>query len=822
MIPKPNFDISNPNIKYFRPITLLPILGKVLERLIITPLTREIFINDSYSKVQFGFTRQTSTIDALLRFNNYIKTSLVTKGTYVIAVSLGITGAFDNACWSSIINNLIAKGCSKNLIEMIISFFTNRKAGIKFGNTSNSRSISQGCPQGSVGAPILWNVFLDSLFGLLDSNQDFDHIIRQAFADDTIIFTSFTLANMEQQFESINNALRVIHQWGIDNRIEFNPTKTQAIIFRSSINKWISNPPSLHMNNFDISISDNIKYLGIIFNSCFTFTPHIDYVIGKAKKALNYLSIHTKNTYGSTPEVIRSLVNSLIYPVITYGSVIWFERLRFKKFWYKLRSFSYLCEKKICCSYRTSSMTSNILISGNLPLELRAVKLAAIDIFKRISYAPSLSELKPYLSTESLSDSNKRSDLYIKLLIKFLDSKFSLIDTDVGNANLLMEIPSFPELISFSCSEESIMLEPKVHWTVADQFGHFTINFIQSEDIGEFYDLYVFTDGSKKKEVDSLNPLDSPPGSTGFGYCFQYYHSSYFNRKSFPIHNRCSNYQAEALAICGALADIIDNHFDSVKKILICTDSTSLIADINKLQTDKPIILSIKQYLYKIYDHGISIDITWIKSHTSTTNHILYDGNREADLLANRGADTPLSNNYFNLISIETFKNNFEVFLWYSVCNYVFSASKPFGKQPLNDHLKSIIPVPSSSVVCNKIKRLVKGIDFHSVQFLNRHGTNGAYLKRIKVTPSDICVLFGSNEIDDVNQALFECSATFDQTFVLNTLGIYSNKLNSIFEFLANPNSDHFYFSDVLCMLVIKRNITYVKLKNRNNDDLPG
>lgn len=827
-IPKPSLDLSNPNVNSYRPISLLPILGKVFERLIIAPLNKEIFLNDNYSKSQYGFTRQTSTIDALLRFKKFIESSFSNKH-FVLAVSLDITGAFDNACWSKIIDDLINMNISGNLIELIISFFTNRKASTKFGNFSKTKISSQGCPQGSVIAPIIWNVCLNPLFNLLDSLPEFNSISRQSFADDTILYIAFNKENMLNSFSLMNKVLSIIHNWGLSRFLNFNASKTQAVIFKPNNKLNVINTPVIQMNNITINISNKLKYLGIIFDEYLRFDSHVDYVVNKAKKTLNYLSIHTRNTFGSTPEIIRQLVNSLIYPIITYGSIIWFKTLKTKKFWYKLRSFSYLCEKKITCSYRTSSMASNVLLSGNLSLEYRLIKLVAVDIFKRIGYAPTKDDLEGLFMFETF-DNNRRKDLYMKPIVDFLDSKYSLINTIEENNVFLIDVLIFDELNTFSIESTTPCLEPRIHWTIADDLNMYTINEINvdhqnAENLTlSMYNMFIFTDGSKKSEVSPLsNPICEISSSVGYGFCFKLqYEDDYIVSKSFPMGNQCSNYQAECLAICGALSEIVNNNFD-ILNALICTDSQSVIKDINSLKIDKPIILSIKKYLKIIYSRGISLHIIWVKSHTEITNNILFDGNREADRLANIGSSLPLpSSGYYNCISISSVKTKLENFLWYRLTNYVHSTEKPFGNSPLNKHLKDIIPDPCSSIICNKIKKIVNKLDFYSVQFLNTHGTNGTYLKRIKVIPSDICVLCGCNEVDDINHSLFGCISTFDFTFRLATLNIQFSNPNSIFRFLTENDDDKFSFSDICYSLVILRNQKYKLLASRNNDDLPG
>lgn len=345
LIPKPGLDNLNPTIKNFRPITLLPVFGKILERFIVTTMNNYLYTSNQMSLNQYGFVRQTSTIDALLDFKNFITRCLNNK-KFCLAISLDISGAFDNACFSTIINNLINKGCPSNIIRMYCSYFSERTVSVNFSDLYMTKNSSQGCPQGSVSGPFLWNILLDSLLQEFHNFNNLGNQSRlQSFADDTALYLEFDLINIHQIFDETNRILDFIYQWGLKNHLQFNPNKTQAIVFTG--NKKLLLPlPVIQMNGQVIPIENEIKYLGITFDKNLSFKQHLKNVTTKANKELNYLSIHVRNTWGSTSYVRRLLVNSIIYPKISYAAIVWFQCMKLKTNLKMIRKLSYYCDKK--------------------------------------------------------------------------------------------------------------------------------------------------------------------------------------------------------------------------------------------------------------------------------------------------------------------------------------------------------------------------------------------------------------------------------------------------------------------------------------------
>lgn len=161
VIPKPARD-SYTVPKAFRPIGLLPVLGKVLEKLFVNRLQWQLGRERGLSPYQYGFTPQRSTEDALFDAVSMVRGHLREKKIVVI-VSLDIEGAFDNAWWPAIIGQLHVKGVDQGIVWLIGNYLSERRVRLCYAVETVEKNTNKGCIQGSTCGPILWNVLLERL-----------------------------------------------------------------------------------------------------------------------------------------------------------------------------------------------------------------------------------------------------------------------------------------------------------------------------------------------------------------------------------------------------------------------------------------------------------------------------------------------------------------------------------------------------------------------------------------------------------------------------------------------------------------------------------
>ena len=125
-ITKPDTQNSQ-NVTKHRPISILIIGGKILEKALINRINHHIHSTEFLKRNQYGFIPQTSTIDAIMAVKKFVQEGF-SKGEITVTVSLDVEGAFNSAWSPSVLKNLQESGCRRNLCNLTKNYFSQRKA----------------------------------------------------------------------------------------------------------------------------------------------------------------------------------------------------------------------------------------------------------------------------------------------------------------------------------------------------------------------------------------------------------------------------------------------------------------------------------------------------------------------------------------------------------------------------------------------------------------------------------------------------------------------------------------------------------------------
>jgi hypothetical protein len=253
---KPLNDKSN-----YRPIALLPNMGKVLEKLITDRLNYYFRKYYLLSGNQYGFTPHKSTEDAINYVIELAKKQLKLKA-FLLIISLDIKGGFDNASWAYILHQPTIKNIPKNLYNLLKSYFSDRKMILIISDVLSRKFVNKGCGQGSICAPILWLVLSDEFLRL----ELPEYSETCAYCDDTLPLIYHR--NISVIEETANILLQMIYDWGQKVKLTFNPEKSKAVLITDK-RKFIK--PVLKMNGREIKIEKSIKHSGVITDSKLNF-----------------------------------------------------------------------------------------------------------------------------------------------------------------------------------------------------------------------------------------------------------------------------------------------------------------------------------------------------------------------------------------------------------------------------------------------------------------------------------------------------------------------------------------------------------------------
>ena len=269
-------------IKNYRPISLLPICGKVLENIIFNNLYTYLHTSNLITKNQSGFRPGDSTTNQLLYLLDEIHQAFdSTKSFEVRTAFLDISKAFDKVWHGGLIFKLEQNGISGNLLNLFQNYLSNRKQRVvQNGSYSDYSSIESGVPLKALFLA-LFLVYINNLERNIKSNV-------KCFADDTMLFS--IVKDSEISANDLNHYLDVIHQWAHQWKLEFNPDPTkQATEVLFSCKTSNPNHPQIMFNGTVVAKTNEQKHLGLILDSSLSFKNNLNEKIIKAKKNLGII-----------------------------------------------------------------------------------------------------------------------------------------------------------------------------------------------------------------------------------------------------------------------------------------------------------------------------------------------------------------------------------------------------------------------------------------------------------------------------------------------------------------------------------------------------
>jgi hypothetical protein len=348
--------------KSYRPITLLPSLGKLLERLIVPRLLPD---GPKFHKRQFGFTIGKSTIDAVLSVRELVEHS---SAKYVLGIFLDISGAFDNAWWPILLLKLKSRGCNSNIYSLIHSYFMNGSTKLKLGHHAVSKVLTQGCPQGSVLGPYLWNIGFDDFLDLPLPES----CSLTGYADDGLLLIH---ANSRSALELLsNNSLRIVSDWGFRNRLTFAPNKTYQLLLKGKLQVL----PRVRFNGVTVAKRSSVCYLGLLLDKHFNFIDHMKQIGEKAKKNFYALTRISNASWGLSFNNLKIIYNATYLGCITYGSPVWADRATIGAARRILLRSQRLALIFLCKAYRTVSTEALPVLAGVIPVDLEIQRRASM------------------------------------------------------------------------------------------------------------------------------------------------------------------------------------------------------------------------------------------------------------------------------------------------------------------------------------------------------------------------------------------------------------------------------------------------------------
>ena len=248
----------------WRPITILPLPGKLLEKCIHKRLLCYFDENNLISEDQYGFQADKSTMQAVMKLSKFLFEKR-DKGDVLGCLFIDFSKAFNMISHDVLIQKLKAGGICDNALNWIRSYLGSRKQCTKANNRiSNTRYVPNGVPQGSSLGPLLFIYYINDLIELTARNN----VIL--FADDVVIFEG--RQNAKELEKLLQGYLNKVSSWCTSNYMKMNVSKTKLM----TINGDPDHEITLHTPHGNIGSITSYKYLGVWLDNSLNMNKHLN------------------------------------------------------------------------------------------------------------------------------------------------------------------------------------------------------------------------------------------------------------------------------------------------------------------------------------------------------------------------------------------------------------------------------------------------------------------------------------------------------------------------------------------------------------------
>ena len=419
------------SINNFRPIAILPVLSKIIERAVHKHLYDYLSEHRLINENQSGFRPFHSTETCLLDMVNQW-TSSMNSGNMIGVAFIDLRKAFDTVSHKILLDKLNDLGASDTSIKWFRSYLSCRTQRVSFKNSlSSSRNVTTGVPQGSILGPLFFLIFINSMSSVISYGK------ISMYADDTTLSVS---GNDPQDISNkLTSDLESIMKWLNVNDLVLNTEKTNVMLIGTA-----SRLRTVHENSFSVRVNGNqlervkkAKCLGVIIDDQLKWHDQVNSIV---QKVFCKLSLIRRLKRFLDFDILNIIYNAFVRPIFDYCNISWYGR--FIQDTYKLDVVHKRCARVILGvnNLTPSDLMFNIL--GWERLQTRSEYFKALMMYKSLNgLAPEyLAKMFNYLSTTHGVNTRQAADGQLALPptvngpdIEYFKSSFSYSGVQLWN-----------------------------------------------------------------------------------------------------------------------------------------------------------------------------------------------------------------------------------------------------------------------------------------------------------------------------------------------------------------------------------------------------
>jgi hypothetical protein len=293
----------------YRPISVLPSLSKIFERIINEKMLSFINKYKLISDCQFGFQKNLSTELAVINALHYINNSL-NANVPVLGLFVDISKAFDSINHTILLDKLYHLGFRGVFHSLLSSYLSHRFQFVEInGVRSDFHTINCGVPQGSILGPLLFLLYINDISSVAEQ------LHFTLFADDTTIL--FSDPSLKHSVTVAEKYLSAVFEWFTANRLLINFKKTSFMVFG---NTQLAPDCTLSISNNVILRTNVCKFLGIYIDDDLSWSGQINHICSQLSKAIGMIKVARMYMPRT---VLMSMFHAFIMSHLRYGVLVW-------------------------------------------------------------------------------------------------------------------------------------------------------------------------------------------------------------------------------------------------------------------------------------------------------------------------------------------------------------------------------------------------------------------------------------------------------------------------------------------------------------------
>ena len=317
--------------KNYRPVALLPIFSKVVERVVFNQLVQYLDSNNLIHPNHHGSRTGFSTASALIQMYDTWAEE-VDKGNMVGVMMVDLSAAFDMVDYSLLLEKLELFGLDRKSVDWMTSYLIGRRQSVMVdGSLSPPLGIECGVPQGSILGPLMYILYTNDIPDLPHNHPvSISHPTPYchecggtvSYVDDSTF--SFAHSDPEVMSSTLTFQYKVIANYMAANKLKINDDKTHLLVLGTKKMDEKRRRVSMQAGNHTIVSSNQERLLGCMVSTNLKWRNHIldgeQSMVKQLNSRVNALSmISTKGDFSTR----LMTANGIIVSKICYLIQLW-------------------------------------------------------------------------------------------------------------------------------------------------------------------------------------------------------------------------------------------------------------------------------------------------------------------------------------------------------------------------------------------------------------------------------------------------------------------------------------------------------------------